>query len=198
MKTDRRPRPGIVPGRPVMRPWAADALQVVLNPGGPPAPGNPVQRGLDGLRDAFNDRPFADPAKVAEAAKALEALCQGGQADVRKVKYTPAEADRLYNGLRARLASVREQNVQVDHDAAQQLLWGLVVLREELTQQRAEAPELDKVVRLRIRDRERDRLLSVEERLEGPEGRYAHIYGLDRDKVVTAAEAFANALKPKK
>lgn len=196
----RKPRPGIAPGRPVMRPWGVENVEVVLQhaestaqgKGGPlPMLGADVREQIKKLRDTFNARPFGDPEVVATSGGALAKLSGGAQAEVRKVQYTNAETLRLHQVLAERVATLKGRDVLVDHDMVQPMLWGLVVLREDLGFEREEvkAPELDKLVRLRIRDRER---VAVEPRLKE---RYGQIYGFKRDAFFPAAEAFASGFK---
>jgi hypothetical protein len=141
---ERAPRPGLKPGRPSMRPWATDTLQVVLKhaesaPG--PKPGAVAEHSgrldeqLAKLTTAFNSRPFGDPDAVSKASFSLSELCAKTRPKVVHVEYSPTESRRLYDLMAAR---VRNAAVgQLDHDTAQQLAWALAVLQNELRESRA-------------------------------------------------------------
>jgi hypothetical protein len=135
----QQPRPGLRPGRPTMRPWATETLQVVLKHG-ESAPGPKVGAlaanswaltdRLTKLNAAFDSKPFGDPTAVSEAAAALADLCAKSRPEMSRIEYNAAETRRLYELMSAR---VREPGkVRLDHDTAQQLAWALAVLQSEL------------------------------------------------------------------
>jgi len=191
----RKPRPGVVPGRPVMRPWATETLQVVMEPGAKKDDGGKAKIELKTLMtrltDSFNVRPFGDPNSVAKEATALAKWCEQAKADILRVKYTREESINLYRGLAKHLSTLRTDGVYLDHDTAQQMAWGLVVIQEELSGLKKESPALDQVVRLRLRGTERE---TVEKRLTS---RYEQIYGFKRDSFLDAADGFLKAFDPK-
>jgi Cytochrome c554 and c-prime len=140
---DRQPRPGLRPGRPTMRPWSTDTLQVVLKHG-ESAPGPKIGEfaekttgfvdGLKKLNAAFDSRPFGDAKAVSETAAALADMCGKSRPELARIEYNPAETRRLYELMAAR---VRNSTANFDHETAQQLAWALVVLQNELRDAKA-------------------------------------------------------------
>ena len=192
----RKPRPGVVPGRPMMRPWATESLHVVLETGG--GKKDEIQKNSTELKelmarltDSFNVRPFGDANSVTKSAAALAKWCEQVRTDIQSVKYSREETINLHQRLAKHLVALRAGDFYLDHDTAQQLAWGLVVLQEELSRQKKESPALDQVVRLRLRGPERD---TVEKRLPA---RYEQIYGFKRDSFLDAADGFLKTFDPK-
>jgi len=192
----RKPRPGVVPGRPMMRHWATETLQVVMDAGagkkGEPRQSN-AELGtlMERLTASFNVRPFGDADSVSKEAAALVKWCEIAKVDLQLVNYRREETLLLYRRLAKQLSEIRAKDISLDHDTAQQLAWALVVLQEELGRQKKEAPGLEQVVRLRLRGMERE---TVEKRLPA---RYQQIYGFKRDAFLDAAEGFLKAFDPK-
>lgn len=130
--SDRQPRG--VPGRPLPRQW--DLLQGVLtNLGGADNakladPVKNTQTGLGDLRKAFEDRPFGNPKDVAARASDLQKLCRDIRPELAKVSFTSDRTRDLYRKLADRIAA--KDATYLDHDSAQQLVWALAVLQEEL------------------------------------------------------------------
>jgi hypothetical protein len=189
----QRPRAGIAPGRPPMRPWATETLQAVFAHGATAvaakdrAAMTTIHQGfgdrLAKLNAAFSGQPFGDPKTVAREAAALAADAGAARPLLEPLVYTPAETRKLYDRLVERLTALRGRKdnqagadgLYLDHDTAQQLAWGLVALKRELGGT-AEYPDLNKVVALRLWETERQ---SVERRLSGRYNRLYHFKAAD-------------------
>lgn len=197
----RKPRLGVVPGRPIMRPWATETLQVVLNHGRDkkvdPKQSNDELRNMMGrLAESFNARPFGDASNVSKEADAIVKWCEISKGDLQLVNYRREEAILVYQRLAKQITELRTKDYVLDHDTAQQLAWGLVVLQEELNRQKTENPAtenpaLSEVVRLRLRGMKRE---TVEERLPA---RYKQIYGFKRDAFLDAADGLLKSFDAK-
>jgi hypothetical protein len=139
-----------VPGRPTMRPWATETLMAVLDHA-QAANGkfdtekaakiaNEIQTSLKLLNAEYDARPFGDPAKIAVQAKGFAIECSQLQSilAINKVVFDPAETESLYRLLAGRLrkalaGSERSENgLYLDHDSAQQAIWSLRALQQEL------------------------------------------------------------------
>lgn len=137
------------PGRPTMKPWSTETLLAVLDHA-KAANGFKTEettRAADAFRKAlgelnkqFDVRPFGDPAKIAEQAKAFRPTLQAVRTVLNEegAVYSPAQTEALYQVLKERLLKSAsggkpgEDGLYLDHDAAQQAVWALLVLREEL------------------------------------------------------------------
>lgn len=160
-----------VPGRPIPRSVPTDSIRAVLKHANS---ATNIDAGLDQLAKAFDARPFGDPVQVAREARALAESAVAARGEVNKASFTAAEAQRLYDALAARAADPK--SMAVDHDTAQQLVWGLDVLRRDLKPTATDSPahaKLDGIVRLSLRDRERK---TVEARLAP---RLKQLYGFE-------------------
>ena len=201
----RRPRPGVAPGRPVMRPWAAETLRGVLAHGAETPEGRAARVGdlagqmnaeLAALAAAFSAQPFGVPAKVKEAADKLATSCAGARTAMHGIVYSPAETAKLYRNMAARVDALEApESPPLDHDTAQQVAWALFALEHELSQQERTYPDLDAVVRLRLREKDRwkDQLPI------GPlvPDRYGRIDAFQRAPFLSAVRGFLKSHPPK-
>jgi hypothetical protein len=177
------------PGRPTMRPWATETLRAVLQHAEAvegadteklAAATKAIRDGLAALNKSFDARPFGVPETVAREADGLAGQCRAVRPELDRLVYTPAATEALYHRLADRLTKVNGKpgtdGLYLDHDTAQQAVWGLAVLREGLRSSgrpgfaadpKAEA-ELDKVTALHIRDTKREPVAPerLKERLE--------------------------------
>ena len=166
-----------VPGRPTMRPWATETLQAVLKHAEGAGGVNTekitkeaanIRAGLVALNKGYDARPFGVPDEIAKQAKGLVAPCQTLKVELASLVYDPAQTEALYRLLAERLTKADGKpgadGLYLDHDAAQQAVWGLRVLREELRASNrpgfaadptAEA-ELDKITALHVRGLKRE------------------------------------------
>ena len=133
------------PGRPTMRPWATETLQAVLQhaqgAGGVNTEkitrtATDLRAGLVALNKAYDARPFGQPDKIAELAGGLVGPCRALKDELAPVVYDPAQTEALYRLLADRLRKADGKpgpdGLYLDHDTAQQAVWSLRVLREEL------------------------------------------------------------------
>jgi len=165
------------PGRPTMRPWATETLRAVLQhaeaaEGGDTekltAATKAVRDGLIALNRGFDARPFGVPETVAREADGLAGKCRTVRPELARVVYSPAATEALYRRLAERLtladAKPGPDGLYLDHDTAQQAVWGLRVLQEELqaskrpgyTPDPKAAAELDRVTTLHVRGVKRE------------------------------------------
>jgi hypothetical protein len=165
------------PGRPTMRPWATETLQAVLQHAQGSAGVNTekvtktaadLRAGLVALNKAYDAKPFGQKDEIAKLAGGLVAPCRGLKDDLGPLVYDPAQTEALYRLLADRLRKADGKpgpdGLYLDHDTAQQTVWGLRVLREELAawkktgfaaDAKAEA-ELDKLTALHVRGGKRE------------------------------------------
>ena len=165
------------PGRPTMRPWAAETLQAVLthaegasgvNTEKVTKAATDLRSGLVALNKGFDARPFGVPDEVARQAAGLVGPCRAVKDELAPLVYDPAQTEALYRVLADRLrksdGKPGPDGLYLDHDTAQQAVWGLRVLQEELRASKrpgftpdpkAEA-ELDKVTALHVRGVKRE------------------------------------------
>jgi hypothetical protein len=137
-----------VPGRPTMKPWSTETLRAVMDHA-KAATGfkteeatkaaDQVRQGLEALNKQFDARPFGDAAEIAKQAKEFGPQCQALRTVLNDdaAVYTPAQTEALYRVLAERLqqaagAKAGTDGLYLDHDAAQQAVWGLRVLGREL------------------------------------------------------------------
>jgi hypothetical protein len=177
------------PGRPTMRPWAAETLRAVLQhteaaEGADTekltAATKAIRDGLVALNKGFDAKPFGVPEVVAREAVGLATQCRSVRPELGRVVYTPAATEALYRRLAERLTKSDGKpgpdGLYLDHDTAQQAVWGLAVLRAELRASgrpgfapdpKAET-ELDKATALHIRGAKREPVAGerLTERLE--------------------------------
>ena len=165
------------PGRPPMRPWAAETLRAVLahaqgadgvNTEKVTQAATDIRGGLVALNKSFDARPFGVPDEIAKQAAGLVAPCQTVKQELAQLVYDPAQTEALYRILAERLRKADGKpgpdGLYLDHDTAQQAAWGLRVLQEELqaAKRPAFAPdpqaaaELDKVTALHVRGVKRE------------------------------------------
>jgi Cytochrome c554 and c-prime len=165
------------PGRPTMRPWATETLRAVLQHA-EGAEGADTERlttaakairdGLVALNKGFDAKPFGVAETVAREADGLAGQCRAVRPELDRLVYTPATTEALYRRLAERLTKADGKpgpdGVYLDHDTAQQAVWGLAVLRAELrasnrpgfaADPKAEE-ELDKVTALHVRGVKRE------------------------------------------
>jgi hypothetical protein len=129
-----------VPGRPQIRPGLALPAKVVaehaanaLNADA----SSPLRTFGDNFKyvtDTFDARPFGEPAKVAEAAKALVAWCDDALKQLDNVRYNREQTAKLLKAFvdAGQAPPEGKTNPWLDADAAQQLVWTLESLRGEL------------------------------------------------------------------
>jgi Cytochrome c554 and c-prime len=166
-----------MPGRPTMRPWATETLQAVLKHA-EAADGVDTEKltrtaaslrtGLVALNKGYDMKPFGQPDEIAKQAAALAASCRTIRDELAPLVYDPSRTQTLYRLLVDRLTKADGKpgadGLYLDHDAAQQSVWGLRVLRDELravnrlggtADPKAEA-ELDRITALHIRGARRE------------------------------------------
>lgn len=137
------------PGRPTMKPWSAETLLAVLDHAkaadgfkteAATKAATELTTALGALNKQFDARPFGDPAKIAEQAKVFGPMLKDFRAILNEegAIYSPAQAAALYRVLADRLLKSAqggkpgEDGLYLDHDAAQQAVWALRVLRHEM------------------------------------------------------------------
>jgi hypothetical protein len=117
---------------------------------------------LKELNAAFNSRLFGDPQQVSLHAAALAKAVGAARPAIGEIVYTPDETRKLHAQLAARLTKLQsrkdgppgDDGVYLDHDTAQQLAWGLLVLKQELGG-KPDVADLDRVVALQVRPKVR-------------------------------------------
>ena len=138
----QKPRLGIAPGRPTMRPLPTETLRAVFaHAEGAVAA---AQKGelekawsafgthLKELNAAFSSLPFGNPQQVSDRADALAKAAGTARPLIDGVVYTPEETRKLHARLAEQLATLRgrkdnqagDDGLYLDHDTAQQLAWG--------------------------------------------------------------------------
>jgi hypothetical protein len=129
-----------VPGRPQIRPGVALFAKLVaehaaaaLNADAS-SPLCTFGDHFKAVTDTFDSRPFGDPAKVSEAAKALVAWCDDALKELDKVRYNREQTAKLLKLFIAagQAPPAGKTNPWLDADAAQQLVWSIESLRGEL------------------------------------------------------------------
>lgn len=119
-----------VPGRPTFRPGMTAVARVVARH----AAGADLVTELDELERelarGFDRRTLGDPAAIRAAAGRLEAWCGRVLAAVAGVRYTRAEAVKLFGEV-VRAGADRDERV-ADPESGQLLTWALIALRDEL------------------------------------------------------------------
>jgi hypothetical protein len=165
------------PGRPTMKPWATETLQAVLQHAQGASGINTekvtktaadVRAGLVALNKAYDAKPFGQTDEIAKLAGGLVGPCRGLRDELAPLVYDPAQTEALYRLLADRLRKADGKpgpdGLYLDHDTAQQTVWGLRALREELVASKkqgfaadpkAEA-ELDKITALHVRGPKRE------------------------------------------
>jgi hypothetical protein len=117
-----------VPGRPVLR--TSVALDAVLDFAGGAAgvdTGKLTAAGKQ-LTETLDATPFGEPKNVRPKALALAEQCAAIRKDMAPIVYDPAQAEVLYRKLADKLA----KSTAIDPDAAQQAVWGLWAIRQDL------------------------------------------------------------------
>jgi hypothetical protein len=124
----------LTPGRPVLRNWVT--LPAVLDfAGGAQGvdtkkitdAGGALTKALGDLHTTLDQTPFGDPKKVGPQAAELVKKCVDLRTDMGPIVYDPAQTEALYRKLAAHLTGKN-----TDHDAAQQAVWGLAAIRQDL------------------------------------------------------------------
>lgn len=126
-------RPQIRPGVALFAKLVADHAATALNSD----ESSPLRKFGDSFKtvtDAFDTRPFGEPAKVSEAAKAVVAWTDEVLKELEKVRYNREQTAKLMKlFVDAGLAPPEgKTNPWLDSDAAQQLVWSVDSLRSEL------------------------------------------------------------------
>jgi hypothetical protein len=129
-----------VPGRPQIRPGVALMAKLVaehaasaLNADAS-SPLRTFPESFKVVTDAFDARPFGDPAKVSEAAKGLVAWCDEVLKQLDNVRYNREQTAKLLKHFvdAGQAQPEGKTNPWLDADAAQQLVWSVESLRTEL------------------------------------------------------------------
>lgn len=129
-----------VPGRPQIRPGVALFAKLVaehaanaLNADAS-SPLRTFPHAFKAVTDAFDARPFGEPAKVSDAAKALAAWCDAVLKQLENVRYNREQTTKLMKMLvdAGQAPPEGKTNPWLDADSAQQLVWSVESLRGEL------------------------------------------------------------------
>ena len=135
--SDRQNRRGGIPGRPLMK-VPTELLEVVVdhasNLEGAGRELNTesyhrFSKELEGLRTAFDARPFGNPVEIEKSAKSLNELSSKMLDDLENRAFRRDPKMGLQQAISARLLKLGEaKDGYLDHDSAQQLAWALRAL----------------------------------------------------------------------
>ncbi|HEX3147615.1 MAG TPA: multiheme c-type cytochrome [Gemmataceae bacterium] len=161
------------PGRPTMRPCSAETLHAVLQHA-QSAPGvntekvtkssADIRKGLIALNKGYDAQPFGQLDEIAKQASGLVGPCRALKDELAPLVYDQAQYEALYRLLADRIRNSDGKpgpdGLYIDHDTAQQTVWGLAVLQSTLRPRSGGdnklETELDQITAFHVRGEKRE------------------------------------------